>query len=108
MDLQTIATEIISTGLTQQQLADLIPCHQTTINAILKGRRGLKNPSARISDRLREIYAARCAPDTSDLNAPMPTRESDISAPPDPSPTRKNVMELTTTTPPIYEKKEAP
>lgn len=59
MDLQKITSDLLSTGLTQQQLADLVPCSQPTINKFLSGDRGI-NPSYRITRRLVELHEEMC------------------------------------------------
>ena len=59
MDTQKITSDLIKSGLTQQQLADLVPCGQSTIAAYLKGTRGAR-PSKVIGDRLEELHAERC------------------------------------------------
>ena len=56
MDIQKTTSEILSAGLTQQQLADLVPCSQATINAYVRGGRG-KHPTLAIGMRLLEIHA---------------------------------------------------
>ena len=61
MDTQKITSELIASGLTQQELADLVPCGQSTIIAFLMGHRG-KRVSKFIGDRLEEIHLQRCRP----------------------------------------------
>lgn len=59
MDTQKITSDLIKSGLTQQQLADLVPCGQSTIAAYLAGTRGAR-PSKLIGDRLEALHAERC------------------------------------------------
>jgi hypothetical protein len=59
MDIKKVTLEILSTGLTEQQLAHLIPCSQSLINAFKSGKRG-KRTSLVIGERLRAIHAERC------------------------------------------------
>ena len=59
MDTQKITSDLIKSGLTQQQLADLVPCGQSTIAAYLAGTRGSR-PSKLIGDRLEALHAERC------------------------------------------------
>ena len=59
MDTQKITSDLIKSGLTQQQLADLVPCGQSTIAAYLAGTRGTR-PSKAIGDRLEQLHAERC------------------------------------------------
>lgn len=59
MDTQKITSDLIASGLTQQQLADLVPCAQSTIAAYLAGTRGAR-PSKQIGDRLEELHTERC------------------------------------------------
>jgi predicted transcriptional regulator len=59
MDFQKITSELLGTGLTEQQLADLVPCSQPTINAFRHGKRGAR-PSMLIGTRLLELHKQRC------------------------------------------------
>lgn len=63
MDPQKITQDLLATGLTQQQLADLALCSQSTINAFAGGRRGLR-PSLAIGMRLLALHQDRCTPPT--------------------------------------------
>jgi transcriptional regulator with XRE-family HTH domain len=58
MDIQKITSDLIATGLTQQELADLVPCSQPTISALLKGSRGAR-PSLKIGIRLIDLHKER-------------------------------------------------
>jgi transcriptional regulator with XRE-family HTH domain len=58
MDMKKIVSELLSTGLTQQQLADLVNCKQPTINAFLHGKRG-KRPTLEIGSGLLDLYSER-------------------------------------------------
>lgn len=60
MDIQKIVSELLDTDLNQQDLADLVPCHQSTISAFLNGSRGSR-PSLTIGLRLAELHKARCS-----------------------------------------------
>src|SRR5260363_245272 len=51
MEMQRIVQELLSTGLTQKKLADLVPCSQSLISALADGRRG-KNLSYQIGLKL--------------------------------------------------------
>jgi hypothetical protein len=59
MDFQKITSDLLGTGLTEQQLADLVPCSQPTINAFRHGKRGAR-PSMVIGSRLLELHKQRC------------------------------------------------
>lgn len=59
MDTQKLTLDLLATGLTQQELADLLNCSQSTINAFSKGNRGVR-PSYPIGKKLGELHAARC------------------------------------------------
>ena len=59
MDTQKITSDLIASGLTQQALADLVPCAQSTIAAYLAGTRGAR-PSKFMGDRLEQLHAERC------------------------------------------------
>ena len=63
MDTKKITSDLIESGLTQQQLADLVPCGQSTIAAYLSGTRGAR-PSKQIGDRLEQLHAERCGSDS--------------------------------------------
>lgn len=58
MDTKTIVSELLATGLTQQELANLVPCSQAAINAYLSGKRGAR-PSYPIGRRLDELHTER-------------------------------------------------
>jgi predicted transcriptional regulator len=75
MDTQKITSDLIKSGLTQQQLADLVPCGQSTIAAYLAGTRGAR-PSKQIGDRLEQLHAERCLP----VKA-MPSRRRRVAIP---------------------------
>ncbi|MCC6071440.1 hypothetical protein ACFSQU_18025 [Massilia sp. GCM10020059] len=60
MDTQKITSEILKTGLTEQELADLVPCSQSTINAFRNGKRG-QRPSLAIGVRLLDLHRERCS-----------------------------------------------
>jgi len=62
MDTQKITSELLASGLTQQELAALVPCGQSTSAAYLSGARGAR-PSKQIGDRLEFLHAERCGPD---------------------------------------------
>ena len=62
MDTQKITSELLASGLTQQELADLVPCGQSTIAAYLAGTRGSR-PSMQIGGRLEQLHKERCGPD---------------------------------------------
>ncbi len=53
-----MVSDLLSTGLTQPQLAALVPCSQALISAYLNGRRGA-NISKKIGDRLTELHQER-------------------------------------------------
>ncbi|MYM34900.1 helix-turn-helix domain-containing protein [Duganella sp. FT94W] len=59
MNIKTAITELRATGLTQQALADLVPCSQSTINAYENGNRATR-PSFSIVSKLLELHAERC------------------------------------------------
>jgi transcriptional regulator with XRE-family HTH domain len=59
MDTKKITSDLLSSGLTQRQLADLVPCSQSTIAAFINGTRG-SNPTYVIATRLLALHAERC------------------------------------------------
>lgn len=77
MDFQKITSELLEAGLTERQLADLVPCSQPTINAFRHGKRGAR-PSMLIGSRLLELHKERIgSPD-----APQQVRRKDDLPPP--------------------------
>jgi len=58
--MQIIVSDLIATGLTQQELADMVPCGQSTISAYLKGNRGT-NPSYQIGKQLEVLHKKFCS-----------------------------------------------
>lgn len=74
MDTQKITADLIASGLTQQALADLIPCGQSTIAAYLAGTRGSR-PSKFMGDRLEQLHAERCGPGAPQRRATDPDPE---------------------------------
>lgn len=61
MNPQTTVAEILATGLTQMQLASLVPCSQAAVSSLLTGVRG-NRISKQIGDRLEAIHSERCPP----------------------------------------------
>ncbi|MBF8177833.1 hypothetical protein [Herminiimonas contaminans] len=59
MDTKKTVEELLATGLTQAQLAELVPCSQSLIAAFVGGSRG-KQTSFVIVDRLQKLHAIRC------------------------------------------------
>lgn len=59
MDTKKTVEQLLATGLTQAQLADLVPCSQSLIAAFVGGTRG-KQTSFVIVDRLKKLHKARC------------------------------------------------
>jgi predicted transcriptional regulator len=59
MDTQKITSELLATGLKQHELADLIPCSQSLISALLRGERGSRL-SFQIGQRLLALHKRRC------------------------------------------------
>lgn len=60
MDPQKIVTELLATELTQQELAELVPCSQSIISAFLNGKRG-QRVSLVLGERLIALHSKRCA-----------------------------------------------
>lgn len=60
MDIQKAVSDLLGSGLTQSQLAGLIPCSQSLISALLRGARGSRVSFA-IADRVRALHRERCA-----------------------------------------------
>lgn len=59
MDTQKITNELLSSGMTEQEIADFIPCSQSTISHFRNGKRGSR-PSLAIGLRLLELHRKRC------------------------------------------------
>lgn len=59
MTPKTTVAEILATGLTQIELAGLVPCSQSAISSLLTGARGDRISKA-LGDRLEAIHLERC------------------------------------------------
>jgi predicted transcriptional regulator len=59
MDTKKYTSDLIATGLTQQELADRLECSQSTIAAYLNGTRG-RNLSKAIGDKLERLHRKLC------------------------------------------------
>jgi len=59
MDTKKLTSDLIETGLTQQELANLLLCSQSTIAAYLNGTRGT-NLTKAIGDRLEHLHEQLC------------------------------------------------
>lgn len=60
MDTKKITSELLASGLTQKELANLVPCGQSTIAAYLSGARGHRL-SKEIGDKLEALHLERCS-----------------------------------------------
>lgn len=60
MDFKKIISELLSSGLTQQELASLVPCSQSLISALLRGERGSRL-SFQVGQGLVAIHRERCS-----------------------------------------------
>ncbi|WP_415750381.1 helix-turn-helix domain-containing protein [Burkholderia sp. BCC1988] len=58
MDIQKSVADLLNSGLTQAQLAALVPCSQSLISALLNGTRGSR-ASFRIVDKLTKLHRSR-------------------------------------------------
>lgn len=61
MNPKKTVSAILESGLTQAQLALMVPCAQSSISYLATGKRG-KRISKFVGDRLEQIYEERCAP----------------------------------------------
>ncbi|MCX8566854.1 MAG: hypothetical protein ON057_001581 [Glomeribacter sp. 1016415] len=61
MDIKQTVLKLLATGLTQNKLAQLVPCSQSMISALSLGRRGHRF-SYKIGSRLISLYEERCCP----------------------------------------------
>ncbi|KVC71424.1 hypothetical protein WI73_11420 [Burkholderia ubonensis] len=59
MDIQKAVSDLLGSGLTQSQLAGLVPCSQSLISALLRGARGTRVSYA-IASRLMALHAEQC------------------------------------------------
>jgi len=57
MDIQIAITELLRSGLTQAQLAGMIPCSQSLVSALLNGTRGART-SHKIASRVVELHGS--------------------------------------------------
>ena len=60
MDTKKITSELLASGLTQQELADKAGCSQSLISALLRGERGTRL-SFEIGSRLLNLHKRRCS-----------------------------------------------
>lgn len=60
MDTKKITSELLATGLTQQELADKAECSQSLISALLRGERGTRL-SFEIGSRLVKLHKRLCS-----------------------------------------------
>ncbi|OXI45836.1 transcriptional regulator [Burkholderia sp. AU17457] len=60
MDIQIAITELLRSGMTQAQLAKLIPCSQSLVSALLNGTRGART-SHKIASRVVELHGSHVA-----------------------------------------------
>jgi predicted transcriptional regulator len=83
MDIQKITQDLLSTGLTQQQLATLASCSQSAINAFASGKRGSR-PSLTIGTRLLALHQERCkATDFGHVGRQLPSTNNMLDSVPD-------------------------
>lgn len=60
MDIQIAIAELLRSGLTQAQLAGMIPCSQSLVSALLNGTRGART-SHKIASRVVELHSSHVA-----------------------------------------------
>jgi len=65
MDSQKTVSALLATGLTQIELAALVPCGQSTISSLKNGTRGVRI-SHKLACRLEAVYDAVCGETTVD------------------------------------------
>ncbi|KAB1593824.1 helix-turn-helix domain-containing protein [Burkholderia cepacia] len=58
MEIQIAITDLLRSGLTQAQLAGMIPCSQSLVSALLNGARGART-SHKIASRIIELHGSR-------------------------------------------------
>lgn len=66
MDTQKITSELLASGLTQQELASMARCSQSLISALVRGERGARL-SFEIGNRLINLHKRRCPKRKDDL-----------------------------------------
>jgi len=59
MNIKQTVRDLLATGLTQHELAALVPCSQSLIAAFAAGTRG-KQPSMLIGNSLVRLHQTRC------------------------------------------------
>lgn len=59
MDTKQTVLDLLATGVTQQELADMVPCSQSLIAAFANGTRG-KQPSMHIGNQLLRLHKKLC------------------------------------------------
>lgn len=60
MDTKKITSELLASGLTQQELADKAGCSQSLISALVRGERGARL-SFEIGSSLLNLHKRRCS-----------------------------------------------
>jgi transcriptional regulator with XRE-family HTH domain len=58
-NLNQLVLDMLATGITQQQLADMVPCGQGTISKYALGLRG-ERPTMEIGNRLIALHKKLC------------------------------------------------
>jgi len=58
-NINQIVAEMLATGLTQQELADKVPCNQATISKFVRGDRG-ERPTMKLGNRLLKLHKKIC------------------------------------------------
>ena len=59
MDTKQTVLDLLATGITQKELADMVPCSQSLIAAFANGTRG-KQPSMVIGNQLLSLHKKLC------------------------------------------------
>lgn len=76
MKTQKVVSDLLGSGLTQEQLADLMGCAQSTVSAFLNGKRGARVSHA-IGTCLLTLHAERCVGNVAALaDRSIPTRQA--------------------------------
>lgn len=68
MDTKKITSELLASGLTQQELADKAGCSQSLISALVRGERGTRL-SFEIGVRLVKLHKRRCSKKITEIEA---------------------------------------
>lgn len=113
IDIVFILTSLKGIGLTQSQIAAEIGCSQPTISDMAAGKVGATRPSFKVISGLQRLAEKHGIPTVAPVDQkpaqPAARRKDDpqpdATGEPDPSPSRKNMLECGINQPQLYTRK---